>query len=68
AVPAWAAWLGLIGSVLTGYPGALESVSAVKELASFAELIGTTLYVVWLAAIGIAALRYKEPIGSGARR
>jgi len=67
AVPAWAAWLGLIGSVLTGYPGALESVSSVKELASLAEMIGTTLYVVWLAAMGIAALRYQEPARSGAR-
>jgi hypothetical protein len=61
AVPAWAAWLGLAGCLLLGYPGALESVPPVRELATVAELIGTVLYVVWLLLMGIAALRYESP-------
>ena len=57
-VPRWVGWLGLAAALLGGWPQPLRDVS---EVFTAVGGLGLLVFLVWMAAMGVALLRLKEP-------
>ncbi|MSQ22282.1 MAG: DUF4386 family protein [Dehalococcoidia bacterium] len=57
-VPKWAGWMGLLGSLVTGWVGAFSSLAHFLELV---VLIGFVPFFIWFVIMGIRLVRAKKP-------